>query len=76
MTLWFTHPQLRMLAAPPMDRQDDLTHCFIDVGDDVGDEGAQKLLTRAHGDIRRVLATNPLRHWERRHRVREWPRNQ
>ena len=22
------------------------------------------------------LATNPLRHWGRRHRVREWPRNQ
>src|SRR5208337_4048479 len=53
-SLWFTHPQLRMLAAPPMDRQDDLTHRFVDIDDDVGGESAQKLLTCAHGDVRRV----------------------
>ena len=28
--------------------------CFVDVGDDVGDEGAQEPLTRTHGHARRI----------------------
>ena len=32
-------PQLRVLAAPPMDRQDDLARRLVDIGDDVGDQG-------------------------------------
>ena len=51
-SLWFAHPQLRMLAAPPMDRQDDLTHRLVDIGDDVCDESTQELLASAHGDVR------------------------
>ena len=47
-------PQLRVLAAPPMDRQDDLARRLIDIGDDVGDQGAQQPLARAHGHARRV----------------------
>jgi len=47
-------PQLRMLAAAPMDRQDDLARRLVDVGNDVGDKGAQEPLTRAHGHARRV----------------------
>ena len=31
-------PQLRVLAAPPMDRQDDLARRLVDIGDDVGDQ--------------------------------------
>jgi hypothetical protein len=27
---WLAHPQLRMLAAPPMDRQNDLAHLGYD----------------------------------------------
>ena len=37
-------PQLRMLAAAPMDRQDDLTLRLVDVGDDVGHQSAQEPL--------------------------------
>ena len=47
-------PQLRMLAAAPMDRQDDLARRLVNVGNDVGDQGAQEPLTRAHGHPRRV----------------------
>ena len=32
-----------------MDRQDDLAWRLIDVGNDVGDKGAQEPLSRAHG---------------------------
>ena len=42
-------PQLRVLAASPMDRQDDLARCLVDVGDDVGDQGTQEPLARTHG---------------------------
>jgi hypothetical protein len=41
---WFADPQLRMLAAAPMDRQDDLARRLVDIGDDVGNEGAQEPL--------------------------------
>jgi hypothetical protein len=41
-------PQLRMLAASPMDRQDDFARRLVDVGDDVGDEGTQQPLAGAH----------------------------
>src|SRR5829696_9465745 len=37
-----------MLAASPMDREDDLARALVDVGDDVRDEGAQQLLAGAH----------------------------
>jgi len=47
-------PQLRVLAAAPMDRQDDLARRFIDVGDDVGDKRAEETLARAHGHARRI----------------------
>jgi hypothetical protein len=47
---WFADPQLRMLAAAPMDRQDDLARGFVDIGDNVGDQGAQQPLARAHSD--------------------------
>src|SRR3954469_14760809 len=46
--------QLRMLAAAPMDRKDDLARVLVDVGDDVRDEGAQKLLAGAHRHAGRV----------------------
>ena len=32
-----------------MDRQDDLAHRLVDVGDDVGDERSEESLARAHG---------------------------
>src|SRR4051794_4112575 len=32
-------PQLRVLAASPMDRQDDLAHRLVDIGNNVGDQG-------------------------------------
>ena len=47
-------PQLRVLAASPMDRQDDLACRLIDIGNDVGDKGAQEPLARAHGHARGV----------------------
>src|SRR5215471_10536176 len=46
---WFAHPQLRMLAAPPMDRQNDLARLVIDIGDDVDDESSEQALASAHG---------------------------
>ena len=42
-------PQLRVLAAAPMDRQNDFARRVVDIGNNVGDEGAQELLARAHG---------------------------
>ena len=47
-------PQLRVLAASPMDRQDDLARRLVDVGNDVGDEGAKQPLWRAHRHAWRV----------------------
>ena len=52
--LRLAHPQLRMLTASPMDRQDDLAHRLVDVGDDVGDKGAEQALAGAHGHAGRV----------------------
>jgi hypothetical protein len=49
-----TNSQLRALAATPMDREDDLTRTLIVIGDDVGDERAQKLLARSHRNARRI----------------------
>jgi len=37
-----------------MDRQEDFTSRLVDIGDDVGDEGAQELLAGTHCDVRRV----------------------
>ena len=51
---WFADPQLRMLAAAPMDRQDDLARRLVDIGDDVGNEGPQEPLASAHADDWRV----------------------
>ena len=42
-------PQLRVLAAAPVDCQDDFARGVVDIGNDVSDQGAQKLLARAHG---------------------------
>ena len=42
-----------MLAAPPVDRQDDLARRLVDVGDDVGDQRPQQPLARARRDARR-----------------------
>jgi len=52
--LRFTYSQLRMLAAAPVDCQDHFTRRVVDIGDNVDDEGAQKLLTRPHRDVGRV----------------------
>ena len=46
--------QLRVLAAAPMDRQDNLARRLVDIGNDVGDQGTQQPLARAHGDTWRV----------------------
>ena len=43
-TLGFADTKLRMLAASPMDRQNHIAGGFVDIGDDVDDEGAQELL--------------------------------
>jgi len=51
---WFADPQLRMLAAAPMDRQDDLARRLVDIGDDVGNEGPQEPLASTHADDWRV----------------------
>ena len=42
--LGFADTKLRMLADLPTDRQNHITDGFIDIGDDVDDEGAQELL--------------------------------
>ena len=36
--LWLANPQLRVLAAPPMDREHDVTHRIVDIDDDIGDQ--------------------------------------
>lgn len=46
--------QLGMLTASPMNRQNDLSSLFIDVGNDVGNQRSQKLLASAHGDVWRI----------------------
>ena len=46
--------QLRVLAAAPMDRQDNLARRLVDIGNDIGDQGTQQPLARAHGDTWRV----------------------
>ncbi|EQB14282.1 hypothetical protein L284_12875 [Novosphingobium lindaniclasticum LE124] len=48
------NPQFRVLTAPPMDREHDVTHSIIDIDDDVGDQCAQQLLASAHRHIRSV----------------------
>ena len=53
-TLELADPQLRMLTATPMDRQDDMLGLVVDVGDDVGNQGAHDTLTGTHGYARRV----------------------
>src|SRR6202011_1752168 len=40
--------------AAPMDCQDDLARRLVDIGDDVGDQGAHKPLARTHGHAWRV----------------------
>ena len=47
-------PQLRVLAASPVDRQDDLTCSLVDIGNNVGDQSAQEPLARAHCHTQRV----------------------
>ncbi len=51
---WLAHPQLRVLAAAPVNRQYDFARCVVDIDDDVLDEGSQQLLTRAHGHAGRI----------------------
>ncbi len=46
---WLAHPQLRVLTAPPMDRQNDLARLLVDVSDDVDDEGPEEALASTHG---------------------------
>jgi hypothetical protein len=51
---WLAHPQFGVLAASPMDREDDFPRFVIDIGDDVSNQGSQQLLTSAHADFGRV----------------------
>jgi hypothetical protein len=55
--------QLRMLAAAPMDRQDDFARGFVDIGDNVDDQGAQQPLAR---EILTLRATSTTRTSTRR----------
>lgn len=48
--LGFADSKLRVLAAAPVDCQDDLAWRVVDVGDDIGDKGAQELLSSACSD--------------------------
>jgi len=50
--LGFAKSKLRVLAALPVDRQDDLTSSLVDDGGNLIDQRSQQLLTRAHGDTR------------------------
>jgi hypothetical protein len=43
-----------MLTAAPMDRQNDFVRCLVNIGDDIGDESTQELLTGARGDARSI----------------------
>jgi hypothetical protein len=49
-----THPQLGVLAATPMDREDDLTRIIVDIDDDVGDQRPKQLLASPHRDTGRI----------------------
>jgi hypothetical protein len=51
---WLAYPQLGMLAAAPMNRENDLTRRVVDIGNDVGDECAQEPL---HASINSGLST-------------------
>jgi len=51
--LRLAHAQARVLAATPMDRQHHLARRFIHVGDDVGDQRPDQLLSGPGGDARR-----------------------
>ena len=70
--------ELRMLAAPPVDRKDHLPRRLVDIGDDVRDQCTQQLLARAHGDARRAPGCRKIlgeagevREWHVVHRLRQ-----
>ena len=69
----FADPQLRVLAASPVDRQDDFARRLVDVGNDVRDKGSEEPLTGAHGQ----RLARSMRHRDRRpvrqSRVARWP---
>ena len=48
------HAQLRVLAATPVDREHDVTHCLVDVDHDVGDQCPQELLPSPRRHTRRL----------------------
>ena len=43
-----------MLAAAPVDLEDDLSQAMVVIGDDLSDERAKKLLARSHGHPWRI----------------------
>ena len=47
----FAQTQLGVLSALPMNDQDDLARRFIDIDDDLVDQGAHQLLAASHGDV-------------------------
>ena len=47
-------PQFRVLAAFPVDHEHDFARIFVDIGDDVRDQGTHKPLAGAHAHARRV----------------------
>jgi hypothetical protein len=57
----FLDPQLRVLAAPPVDHQDDLACCIVDIGDNVFDQGGHEPVARAHARARRVPGRGEIR---------------
>ena len=65
-----TDAQLRVLTTFPMNGQNDLALCLIDVGDDVGDKRAQELLTTAHINLRR--SPSGLEVGREPHKIRGW----
>src|SRR3954447_7500113 len=46
--------EFRMLAAAPVDLEDDLSQAMVVIGDDLSDERAKKLLARSHGHPWRI----------------------
>jgi len=44
------YPQFRVLAATPMDGQNDVARLIIHINDNVGNQGSQQLLACTHGD--------------------------
>ena len=50
--LGLAEPKLGVLAALPVDRQNDLTGSLVDVGGNLVHQRSQQLLTRAHGHTR------------------------